>query len=192
MTVTIRDAIAERDAAACADIYRPYVNETTITFEEDAPDAAAMAERIRLAQREHVWLIAEQSDRVVGYAYATKFKERVAYRWSCETSVYLHPDAQGRGLGRRLYEVLLERLREQGFRIALGVITVPNHPSTGLHARLGFEPVALLPRVGWKHGAWRDVAFYQMFLADDSAPVAGPLSRPSGARLCGDELDRSL
>ncbi len=173
MSMTIRDAVAERDAAACAEIYRPYVDETSITFEEDAPGAAAMAERIRVAQRQHAWLVAERDNRVLGYAYATTFKERVAYRWSCETSVYLHPDAQGQGIGRSLYEVLLHRLRDQGFRVALGVITVPNDPSIRLHSSLGFEPVALLPRVGWKQGAWRDVAFYQLFLGDDSPPDGG-------------------
>jgi L-amino acid N-acyltransferase YncA len=165
----IRDA-TEDDARACAAIYAPYVTDTAITFEYEPPSAAEMARRIAAAQRAHAWLVLEEEGRVVGYAYAGPFKERAAYRWSCEVSVYLEPGRRRTGSGRLLYEALFQRLEERGLRTMVAVMTLPNDASEGLHRALGFEPVGTFRRVGWKHGQWLDVAYAQRSIGDDGPP----------------------
>src|SRR6476469_5086525 len=112
--LTIRDADPGHDAAACAAIYAPHVEGSPVSFEERAPDAAEMAARIERYGASHAWLVAERGGEVVGYAYATAFNERPAYRWSAFVSVYIAEDARGEGLGRALYGALFERLRERG------------------------------------------------------------------------------
>ncbi len=163
--LTIRDADPARDAAACAAIYAPHVEENVVSFEEEAPDAAEMAARIERYGASHAWLVAEREEEVIGYAYATAFNERPAYRWSASVSVYVGEGARGQGVGRALYGALFERLRKRGFRMACAGITLPNEASVGLHERLGFERVGVNREIGWKHGAWRDVGWLQLELA---------------------------
>jgi phosphinothricin acetyltransferase len=167
--VLVRDA-TEDDAGACAAIYAPYVTDSAVTFEYEPPSATEMARRITAAQRAHAWLVLEEEGRVVGYAYAGPFKERAAYRWSCEVSVYLEAGRRRSGRGRLLYEALFARLAERGFRTLVAVMTLPNDASEGLHRALGFEPVGTLRRVGWKHGQWRDVAYAQRSIGPDDGP----------------------
>lgn len=162
--LTIRDADAARDAAACAAIYAPHVESSAVSFEERAPDAAELVARIERYGASHAWLVAEHAGLVLGYAYATAFNERPAYRWSASVSVYIAEDARGGGLGRALYEALFARLRERGFRMACAGITLPNEASVGLHESLGFEQTGINREIGWKHGAWRDVGWYQLEL----------------------------
>ena len=170
----MRDAAPE-DAGACAAIYAPYVTDTAVTFEYEPPDPAEMARRIAEAQRRHAWLVLEDDDgAVAGYAYAGPFKERAAYRWSCEVSVYLAPGRRRTGGGRQLYEALFDRLAERGFRRLVAVMTLPNDASEGLHRALGFEPVGTFRRIGWKHGQWRAVAWAQRPLPADDGPPADP------------------
>lgn len=171
--MTIRDA-TELDAAACAAIYRPYVTDTTITFESEPPTPAQMAARIAAAVRGHAWLVLEDRGRVVGYAYGGEYKPRAAYRWSCEVSVYLECGRRRGGDGRALYEALFARLARRGFRTALAGVTLPNEASVGLHAAMGFEPVGTYRRIGWKHGAWHDVAWSQRTLAAGEDPPVEP------------------
>ena len=172
--MVIRDATAA-DAAACAAIYAPYVRETTVSFELEPPTPEEMAERIAAAQARHVWLVLEQDGRVVGYAYANRFSARPAYRWSVEVSIYLERGRQRTGGGRRLYEALLERLAERGYRRAMAGTSLPNEASVAFHRALGFQPVGVYRRVGWKHGAWRDVAWVQRTIADGDDPPAEPV-----------------
>jgi L-amino acid N-acyltransferase YncA len=171
----IRDADPTRDAAACAAIYAPHVEGTAVSFEERAPDAAEMGARIERYGASHAWLVAEREEEVVGYAYATPFNERPAYRWSANVSVYIGDNARGQGIGRALYVALFDRLRERGFRMACAGITLPNPASEALHERLGFELVGVNREIGWKHGAWRDVGWYQLELAP---PGEGPPAEP--------------
>ncbi len=159
----VRDATPD-DAAACAAIYAPYVTDTAISFETEPPDTEEMTRRIAGA---HAWLVLEEDGKVLGFAYAGPFAKRAAYRWSCETSIYLEPGRRRTGAGRALYEALFERLRERGFRRAIAGMTLPNDASAGLHRALGFEPAGVYRKVGWKHGAWRDVARVQKDLSDD-------------------------
>jgi phosphinothricin acetyltransferase len=168
----VRDAVAA-DAAACAAIYAPYVRETAISFETEAPDADEVARRIADAQREHAWLVLCEDGRVVGYAYGGPYKTRAAYRWSCEVSVYLEPGLRRTGGGRALYAALLDRLAARGLRMATAGMTLPNDASVGLHRALGFEPVGTWRRIGFKHGAWHDVLWMQRPLGPrDDAPPA--------------------
>ena len=167
----VRDAVAA-DAAACAAIYAPYVTDTAITFEAEPPTAAQMAIRIAAAQRLHAWLVLEEAGVVSGYAYSGPFKERAAYRWSCEVSVYLDRRRRGYGRGRMLYEALLARLTERGYRMAAAGMTQPNEASGRLHAAMGFEPVGTYRRIGFKHGVWHDVAWVQRTLGDPDRPPA--------------------
>jgi phosphinothricin acetyltransferase len=166
----VRPAL-DSDAAACAAIYAPYVTDTAVSFEEDPPSAADMAGRIAAA---HDWLVLEDAGRVVGYAYAGTFHPRAAYRWACETSVYLQRGFERRGGGRALYEVLLPRLVERGFRVAIAGMTLPNEGSVGLHRAFGFEPVGTYRRIGFKFGRWHDVAWTQLMLTDSDTPPALP------------------
>jgi len=171
----IRDADAARDAAACAAIYAPHVKGSPVSFEERAPDAEEMMARIQRYGASHAWLVAEREGEVVGYAYATPFNERPAYRWSTSVSVYIAQEAHGEGVGRALYGALFDRLRERGFRTACAGITLPNEASVGLHESLGFELVGVNREIGWKEGAWRDVGWYQLELA---AAREGPPPEP--------------
>ncbi len=163
--LSIRDADPARDAAACVAIYAPHIEESAVSFEERAPEAGEMATRIERYGASHAWLVAEIEGEVVGYAYATAFNERPAYRWSASVSVYVGESARGHGVGRALYEALFDRLRERGFRMACAGITLPNEASVGLHESLGFERVGVNREIGWKHGAWHDVGWYQLELA---------------------------
>ena len=171
--MSVRDA-SEADAAACAAIYSPYVTDTAISFETEPPTPAAMAERIATASRTHAWMVLEDGGRVVGYAYGGPFAPRAAYRWACEVSVYLQMGRRRSGGGRALYEALLGRLTERGFRIAVAGMTLPNEASEEFHRAMGFEPVGTYRRIGFKHGAWHDVAWTQRVLADREGPPREP------------------
>lgn len=159
--ILIRDADPLADAPVCAAIYAPYVTGTTITFEEVVPDAQVFTLRIEAAQREHLWLVGEVDGMIVGYAYAGTYRPRAAYRWSCETSIYLDRDRRGAGLGMVLYQGLLEGLARKGFHRAVAGATMPNEASERLHTALGFEPIGVFRRVGYKGDRWCDVAWMQ-------------------------------
>jgi L-amino acid N-acyltransferase YncA len=171
VTGLVRDA-TDDDAAPCAAIYAPYVADTTVSFEDEPPSAEEIGRRIALARQRHAWLVLEEDGEVVGYAYAAPVKERAAYRWSCEVSVYLAHGRGGAGRGRALYEALFARLADRGYRQVIAGMTLPNDASAGLHRALGFEPIGVQRRIGWKHGAWRDVAWVQRSLTDDDGPPA--------------------
>ena len=169
MTV-VRDAVAEAGAAGAA-IYRPYVTDTVITFEYEPPTAEDMADRIAVAQEKHGWVVLEEDDRVVGYAYAATWHPRAAYRWACEVSVYLEPGRRRGGAGRTLYAALFDRLAARGYRRLIAGMTLPNPASEGLHRALGFEPIGVQRRIGWKNGDWHDVGWVQRSIGDDGPPV---------------------
>jgi L-amino acid N-acyltransferase YncA len=172
-SMNIRPA-RERDAEACAAIYAPYVTDTAVSFELDPPSPEEMASRIAAASRSHAWLVLEDEGRVVGYAYGGPFAARAAYRWACEVSVYLELGRRRTGGGRMLYEALLQRLTERGFRIAVAGMTLPNEASAGLHRAMGFEPVGTYRRIAFKHGRWHDVAWTQRTLAGGDDPPPEP------------------
>jgi phosphinothricin acetyltransferase len=172
-SATVRDA-SEGDAPACAAIYAPYVRETAVSFESEPPTPAQMAERIAAATRTHAWIVHEDDGRVVGYAYGVPHKERAAYRFSCEVSVYVEQGRRRTGSGRALYEALLERLAARGYRMAVAGMTLPNEASAGLHRAMGFEPVGVYRQIGWKFGAWHEVAWMQRALGVEHNPPPEP------------------
>jgi L-amino acid N-acyltransferase YncA len=173
--VAIRTVDPERDAVACAAIYAPYVEASATSFEERAPSAEDLAVRIERVTTTHPWLVAEHGGEVIAYAYACLHRERPAYRWAADVSVYVADSQHRKGIGRSLYEALFERLRSQHYRIACAGITLPNEASVVLHERLGF--VRVYRRIGWKAGAWRDVGWWQLDLAPQAGePPAEPLA----------------
>ena len=163
------------DAASVAAIYAPYVKDTFVSFEDEAPCEAEMARRMASGGELYPWLVAEEEDgRILGYASASAFRARAAYRYAVETSVYLATDACGRGLGRLLYGRLLALLERQGFAQAIGAVTLPNPASARLHEALGFAEAGVYRDVGWKCGGWRSVGLWQRALAPANAPPVEP------------------
>lgn len=167
----------EADAEAVAEIYAPVVRDTAISFEMLPPDAAAFRERIKDVLRLAPWLVREDDGRITGYAYASIFRARPAYRFTVETTVYVREGQRGRGVGRSLYDDLLPRLVRQGFRRAIGGITLPNAASVALHEALGFTPVGVFRAVGFKFGRWHDVGFWERELGPlvDAPPETLPV-----------------
>lgn len=160
----IRDAEPARDAAACAAIYAPFVTRSAISLEELAPDDREFARRIEKRLHTHPWLIAERDGVTVGFAYGAPHRERAAYRWAADVSVYVGDGYRRAGIGRALYEALLALLTQQGLHVACAGITLPNDASVGLHEALGFTPVGVYRRIGFKCGEWRDVGWWQVDL----------------------------
>ena len=149
------------DAQALADIYNPYVLGTTITFEEVAVTPEEMASRIDTVTLTLPWFVCEFQGAVAGYAYATPWKARSAYRRTVESAIYVDVDHAHQGIGRRVYESLLAELKTKGIRAVLGGIALPNEASVALHERLGFEKVGQLKEVGWKLNRWVDVGYWE-------------------------------
>jgi L-amino acid N-acyltransferase YncA len=169
----VRDATPD-DAAACAAIYTPYVTDTAISFELDPPGPAEMGRRIEAALARHAWVVLSDAGRVAGYAYGGPYKTRPAYRWCCEVSVYVELGRRRTGAGRALYEALFERLEKRGYRMAVAGMTLPNEASAELHRAMGFEPVGTWRKIGWKSGAWHDVAWVQRPFRSGADPPAEP------------------
>jgi len=164
------------DAAAVAAIYAPVVAGTAISFELEPPDSREMEARIAAALGFAPWLVCCDGGAVVGYAYAARHRERAAYRWSVDVSVYVGEGRRRGGVGRALYGSLLALLRLQGFCAAHAGITLPNAASVGLHEALGFRPVGVYRKVGFKLGAWHDVGWWQLELRERRGPPAPTLS----------------
>lgn len=175
MQIRIRP-VTGGDAHQIAEIYAPIVEHTAISFEEVAPSSREMALRIAGLQSEFPWLVAECDGEVVGYAYASRHRERPAYRWSANVSVYLDGRARRRGIGRRLYGALFELLKAQGYHHVYAGITMPNDASVGLHSATGFEPVGVYRSVGFKFGRWHDTSWWQRPLQTPDAQAREPVA----------------
>lgn len=176
--ITIRAATAD-DAAVIAAIYAPYVLSGTVSFENEAPDARQMRTRMAASDGFYPWLVAASGNDgdgsgVLAYAYATRFRDRPAYRYVVETSVYVAGAVQGRGVGRLLYEALIDTLRAQGFTQAIGVVSLPNDNSITLHEAVGFRRAGVYREIGYKQGRWIDVGFWQCELNDSAIPPVEP------------------
>lgn len=188
-TFALRLATAD-DAAAVSRIYAPFVADTAITFEQEVPPPSEIRERIAGTLPAYPWLVCERTGKeseggdgddgdgseVVGYAYAGPVRKRAAYQWSVESSVYVDPAAQRRGVARALYAALLDLLAEQGYRNVFAVMTLPNEASEAFHEALGFESVGVLADAGYKLDDWHDVAWLQKRIGgegggDDTSPA---------------------
>jgi L-amino acid N-acyltransferase YncA len=159
----IRSATLD-DATGIASIYNHYVQNTVITFEEEAVAKSEMAERIRQGQTVGSWLVAEVDETLLGYTYSAPFAARSAYRKSVETSVYVAHGQRGRGHGSELYGALIDYLRDQNLHCAIGLIALPNQESVSLHEKLGFRNAGELSEVGWKFSKWVNVGYWQLLL----------------------------
>ena len=186
---TIR-MVKASDAGAVQEIYGPVVLRTPISFEEEVPSKEELSGRIEAALAFAPWLVLEEDGGVLGYAYASRHHERAAYRWSVDASVYVREGCRRRGVGRALYLSLFALLERQGFHAVHAGITLPNAASVGLHESLGFRPVALFPRVGFKQGLWHDVGYWQLELRPRVARPAPTLSMEALARAA--DFDRLL
>lgn len=152
------------DATAVAEIYNHYVRATVVTFEETPVSADDMARRIADVGALFPWLVFEDAGAVVGYAYASAWKSRSAYRFSVESTIYLAASEQGRGIGTELYGALLAELKQRGFHSAVGGIALPNPASIALHEKLGFKKIAQFAEIGRKFDRWIDVGYWQLVL----------------------------
>jgi L-amino acid N-acyltransferase YncA len=161
------------DAAQIASIYAPFCLETAVSFETQAPDEATMRARIGAALERYPWLVAvSETGEVLGYAYAGKHRERAAYRWSVDFTAYLAPASRGRGIGTALYTSLVAICQTLGYYRAFAAITLPNLPSIGLHEKIGFKPIGVYRRVGFKLGKWHDVGWWSLdLLPETDAPT---------------------
>src|SRR5262245_54996759 len=152
------------DASQVCEIYNHYVQLTVITFEEVPVAEHEMAQRINEVTEHLPWFVWEQSGSIVGYAYATPWKARSAYRFSVESTVYLSPDFAGRGIGTKLYQALIAELRRCNVHCAVGGIALPNPASVALHEKLGFSKIGQFKEIGWKFGRWVDVGYWELVL----------------------------
>lgn len=182
MSVSTIRLATEGDAAALLELYRPYI-ETTITFEYEAPSEEEFARRIREVLREYPYLVCEEDGRPIGYAYAHRHKERAAYQWDAELSIYVDRGAFGRGAGRALYGALMELLQRQNVRNVYGAITGDNERSLRFHRRMGFTELGVYHGTGYKCGRWLDVCWMEKQLSGRTPP---PPVRPLGELPAGE------
>ncbi len=161
------------DADQVQAIYAPYCF-TPISFELEPPSVDTMRQRLSRILETYPWLVCEADGRILGYVYASLHRERPAYRWSVDTTAYIHPEERRRGLGRALYTALLQMLPLQGYVNAFAGVTLPNPASVGLHEAMGFQPLGVYRQVGFKCGAWHDVAWYQRILQSPPAQPRTP------------------
>jgi phosphinothricin acetyltransferase len=163
------------DACGMLDIYAPYITNTSITFETELPSANAFSERMENYLQDFPWLVCELNEKIIGYAYASRYRERTAYQWSVESSVYIHRDFMKLGIARTLYSVLMEILKKQGFMNVYAVINLPNEPSVTFHEKFGFRHFADYKNVGFKLGLWKTVGWWQIQLNEYTDEPAPPL-----------------
>ena len=172
--MTIRFATPD-DAPVILAIYAPFITESSVSFEYEVPTVAEFTSRIQTVQQQLPYLVAESDGRVLGYSYASKHRDRTAYQWSVETTVYVHPDGHRQGIARQLYTILFDFLRRQGYYSAYAGITLPNAKSVGFHQAMDFEPVGVYENIGYKMGVWHDVGWFQRMIQPYQVDPAAPL-----------------
>ena len=164
----------ENDILPMLEIYRPFVEQTAISFEYETPTAAAFLQRFREITKQFPWLVWEEAGCVLGYAYAAAPFERAAFSWCAEPSIYLAPQARGKGIGRRLYAALEDALHRQGYQVLYAIITSDNEPSIAFHEALGYQFLAQFPSCGFKNGNWHGVTWMEKRLAFVEMPTDMP------------------
>lgn len=172
--VVVRLATPE-DAAKLLPLYAPFVRETAVTFEYEVPEVEEFADRIRRVRQDLPWLVCEINGQTAGYSYASHFRERAAFGWDCEFSIYLHKDFFRAGVGSALFRCIKELLTAQGYCRFYSMITYPNPQSVEFHRKNGWQELAVYPQCGYKHGSWHDLLVMQMLLQD---PMPGSPQPP--------------
>lgn len=160
MKINLRE-VQSSDAARILEIYAPYITDSDVSFETDVPSLAEFSERVKRISQSFPYYVCEVDGVIAGYAYANKIRERSAYKYSVELSVYVDADYQNRGVGKALYGRLLPELSERGFYTAYAGITLPNESSVGMHRAFGFREVGVWRKVGYKRGKWHDVIWLE-------------------------------
>jgi L-amino acid N-acyltransferase YncA len=184
---TMRVAIAD-DASSILDIYAPYIEKTSYTFETEIPSIESFKDRITSCLQNWPWLVCELNGVVAGYAYASRHRERIAYQWSAECSVYIHDNYQRLGIAKALYTALINILKVQGYRNLYAVINLPNDKSVSFHEELKFEYFATYQNVGYKLGKWKNVGWWQLQLNEYSMEPSSPLKFPEINKVEVDEI----
>lgn len=169
-----------KDYAAMAEIYRPYVEDTTVSFEYRAPSRRQFAARMRALCGAFPVIVCREGEEVLGYAYASPAFERAAYSWCADLSVYIRSDRRGEGLGRRLTAAVCDILRALGYRVVYSLVTGENASSCAFHSAMGFEKVAEFPRQGYKMGRWMSVIWYEKELNGEGVSRAFPVPFDGG------------
>ena len=173
MNLWIREVVLS-DAEALLKIYTPYVDSSHITFETEVPTLLQFEQKIEKTKKHYPWYLAELEGKIVGYAYASLFRERAAYAWALESSIYLADSAQGKsGIAKLLYDKIFMELKRAGIKQVIGVISLPNTKSVRFHEKMGFQPVGVFPSVGFKLGRWWDVLFVTKLL--EPLPFSPPV-----------------
>lgn len=164
--------------AEILEIYTPYIAGSTVTFESEKPTIAQFEQRLKGYKQYFPWLVAEEGGSVAGYAYASRYRDRAAYQWVAEVSIYLHQDFKGKGIARTLYRALFDILKLQGIKKLYAVITIPNKESVGFHEKMGFKWFATFKNVGYKQGKWCDVGWWELPLKESVDAPANPIWFP--------------
>ena len=165
----------EKDANGILGIYAPYIENTSFTFETEVPSLNSFRERINNYLINWPWLVYEMDGMIAGYAYGAKHRERTAYQWCVETSIYIHNDFQKAAVGKALYSSLIEILRQQGFRNLYAVINLPNDKSVEFHESCGFQYFATYEKVGYKLGKWKNVGWWRLSINDYNNEPLSPV-----------------
>lgn len=163
------------DAASILSIYEPYILNTAITFETDTITVEDFKVRMSKVQAQFPWLVYEEEGQIVGYAYACAYRERAAFAWDCECSVYINKQAHRKGIATKLYIELFERLKTQGYYNIYAFITYPHESSVELHKKFGFREVGIFSKTGYKHGKWWDLIVMEKALQDFEQEPVRPL-----------------
>lgn len=165
-----------QDVPAILAIYGPYITDTTISFEYEVPSLESFTQRFLEITAQYPWLVYEEEGKILGYAYGGPTFARAAYQWSAESSVYLCPEVKGRGIGRKLYAVLEELLKLQGYRKLYALITSENETSLAFHKAVGFSFTAYFPDIGIKFGRSLGVTWMEKCLKMGELPSKFPMS----------------
>lgn len=152
------------DAQSLLDIYNHYVLHTAVTFDLEALSLDDFIEKIQTVTAQHPFLVYEEQGAILGYAYGSRFRPKLAYKQTVESTVYIKQGEHGKQIGSKLYAKLLKILKQQGYHVVLGVLTLPNECSVKLHEKFGFKQVGHLREVGYKFGSWQDVGIWQLIL----------------------------
>lgn len=167
--------LSQSDFTAILEIYRPFITDSAVSFEEEVPSFEAFSQRLSGIAEKYPFMVVEDQGKILGYAYASLHRERKAYRWITETTIYMAQEARGQGLGKRLYSTLLDELSRRHFTLAYGIITLPNAASISLHAACGFENMVVHKNAGWKRNAWHDVLWMKKELGPFETPPTEPV-----------------
>ncbi len=167
--------IKSADAQQVLDIYAPFITSSFVTFENIIPSLTDFSKRIEHISQQYPWLVATEGDQIAGYAYAGRYRDREAYQWMVESSIYMRPDFKGKKVAKRLYSALFELLKEQGICKVFAVISVPNAESVGFHEHMGFSGFATYRKVGFKLGTWKDVGWWELPLSEQDTGPTTPI-----------------